>query len=95
MLGILIVDNLFDLPNPVDQSGFQTLDQVFVIHGLVHIGVVLIRDVELGEAFLGIGLFCEGGHETVELSHELFLGIVGPALVSDEMEDISIVHLIQ
>ncbi len=76
VVGIRIRDNLFDLTIPLNDNGFKSFDEVFIL--AISQRKIFLWNVELSVSFFLKAGFSNWDHEFVELSEELFFDIVRP-----------------
>ena len=95
LLRVLVGNNLFDLPSPVDDRSLQPLQQVLVSSSGLGVTQVLVRDVQRSPAFGGMRCFGQGCHELVELSNKLLFDALGPVFLSQELRQMPGVHLVE
>ena len=91
----LVVDEVSDLLGPVREDFFEPVVAVLLVVRAELLVEVVLREVELGLAFL-LGLdFGEVGHELVGLFEQVFLDVLGPLAVLEESWDGVHVHFVE
>ncbi len=70
-LRILVLNNLFDLSSPVDDSSFKSLEQIFVFSCRFWIRKIFVRDIKSCSSFTLVACLCQSCHESMKTWYEL------------------------
>ena len=91
-LGLLVLDEILDLAGPADDDGLESLDQVLVLDGGIHIRQVFVWDVEVRLALSVVARLGDVGHEGVQVGHEFLLHAFWPVVLSQKLWSVFLVH---